>query len=288
MMVAPPLLSGLFAALLSFCMAVAVGLTPGSIDVSLVFPLNDTYAPPRGPLPLVFVLSTRPFQPALASTLNLQLNYLLVEAHNVSNTLASGAFDLGTLYSSSVKTDYVFFTYSEQLAGREGQFELLSFVRVIADYTSTNNSSTGDNKQADFIYDTSYLSNTYFTTQSGAQAPDVPSASNGTTCLPCRGCWSMMFLVSDYIEHNSETVAVMESDWPTISARDCAFVVDAATAASITAGVATATAAATTTTASFSSSGAAPSTAGILSGSGTVAAFWSLLMLGLSVVLFIC
>lgn len=271
------LLSGFFAALLTFCTAAAVGLTPGVVNIDLVFPLNDTYTPQDGPLPIVFALSSRPFQPSLASTLQLHLSYVLLDIHNQSHSLASGDFDLGKLSSSSVDNPHFFFGYSDRLVGRASQFALQCTVSLVASFTSTDNKSTGDNKQqSTVITNPNLIYNAYFTTQTGSQAADVPSsASNKTTCLP-HASWSMAFDVNDYIQNKSDTFAVLAPNSPSFGSRPCAVEVDAATAANITSGMAT------TTTAPSSSSGAATSTAGILSGSGIMAVFWSLLMLGLS------
>lgn len=279
---APRLLSGLFAALLISCTAAAIGLTPGVVDLDLVFPLNDTYAPPEGPLPIVFALSSQPFQPALASALQLHLSYVLLDIHNQSQSLASAAFDLGKLSSSSVDNPYFFFGYSDKLAGRESQFALQCTISLVAGLASTGNSPTGDNNQSTIITNPSLIYNAYFTTQSGAQAADIPSSpSNRTTCLP-HASWSITFDVNDYIQDKSETYAVLAPNSPSYGPRPCAVEVDNATAASIAAGMTT------TTAASSSSSGAAASAAETLSGPGIVAAFWSLLMLGLSAVLFVC
>lgn len=286
---APRLLSGLFAAVLALCTAAAVGLTPGVVDLDLVFPLNDTYAPQDGPLPIVFALSSQPFQPALASTLQLHLSYILLDIRDQSHSLASGNFDLGKLSSSRVDNPY-FFNYSDKLAGHESQFALQCTVSLVAGVTSNDNSSTGDNKQSTIVTNPNLIYNAYFTTQSGAQAADVPiSASNRTTCLPHAG-WNMAFDVTDYVQIKSDTYAVLAPNSLGFGQRPCAVEVDAATAASIAADMATATAptTTTTTTANSSSSGPAASTAAASSGPGIVAAFWSLLMLGLSAVLFVC
>ena len=281
-MVAPRLLSRLLAAILTSCTAAVVGLTPGRVELDLVFPLNDTYAPPDGPLPIVFALSSQAFQPALVSTLQLHLTYLLLDIHNGSNRLAYDNLDLGKLSSSSADNPYFLTAYSDKLAGRETQFELQCYVSSLVGLTFTEKNSTGENEQTTMVTNPNVLFTTSFTTQNGAQAADVPSrASNGSTCLP-HGGWSMVFDVSDYIEIKSETYAVMAPDSPSATQLPCAAEVDAATAASITAGTATAA------TAGSSSSDDAASTAVTLSDSGTVTAFWSILILGLSAVLLVC
>ncbi|OIW23455.1 hypothetical protein CONLIGDRAFT_127363 [Coniochaeta ligniaria NRRL 30616] len=277
MMLAPRLLSGLFAAL-HISYTAAVGLTPGSINIGLVFPLNDTYAPQDGPLPIVVTLSSQPFQPALASTLYLNLTYYLVEQYNgSSHGVTFGHFDLGKLSSSSVDNPHFIIGYSDKLAGRESQFELQCIVSSVVGLPSTDSNSTGDN--GTLVTNPNVVFETYFTTQSGARPADVPSsASNGTACLP-HGGWYMGFDVDHYVEIKSQTYGVLARNGITDGAAPCAVEVDPATAANITAGMATAT-----TTASSSSSGAT----GTLSGSGIVASFWSLLVLGLSAVPFVC
>ncbi|KAH8903579.1 hypothetical protein BR93DRAFT_981354 [Coniochaeta sp. PMI_546] len=281
-MIAPRLLSGLFGALLTcYTAATAVGLTPGSIDLGLVFPLNDTYAPQDGPLPIVFRLSSQPFQPALASILQLRLSYLLLDKHNGSHRVADEDIDLGKLSSTIIDNPHFFIGYSDKLASRESFFELqCSIVSIIG----FKNSSAGDGGQGIFVTAAPIVYSTYFTTQSGAKAAEVPSnASNGSsTCLP-HGGWSMVFGVSDYTEGKSNTYAVMAPDSPSIGPVPCAVEVDGATAANITAGLATATA--TTTAASSSSTGAATSAAATSSSGVVVVAAWSLIVLGLSMVL---
>lgn len=209
-------------------------------------PLNDTYAAPLGLLPIVFALSTHPFQPALASTLQLHFSYLLLDHHNGSHALASGDFDLGKLSSTSIENPYFIIGYSDKLAGLESQFELQCYVSSMVGFPSTDNNSTGDNKQATLVTNPNIMYNTYFTTQSGAHAADVPSQGSNGACLPHAGR-SMAFNVSEYIEIKSHTYGVLSRNSPTIEPLPCAMEVDAATAASITAGMATAT----TTTASL-------------------------------------
>lgn len=96
-MVAPRLLSSLLGSLLACYTAAAAAaeLTPDSIDFGLVFPLNDTYAAQDGPLPIVFTLSSQPFQPALASILQLRLTVLLLDEHNGSHRAAYEDIDVG-------------------------------------------------------------------------------------------------------------------------------------------------------------------------------------------------
>ncbi|OIW34869.1 hypothetical protein CONLIGDRAFT_28366 [Coniochaeta ligniaria NRRL 30616] len=282
MMVAPRLLSGLFGALFTFytaAAAAAAGLAIGSLDISLVFPLNDTYAPQDGPLPIVFRLSSQPFQPTLASTLQLRLTYLLLDSLNGSHRVAYNDLDLGKLSNStgSVDNPYFFIGYSDKLAGRESLFELQVVINAMIGIR--HNSTT-------IVTDAGFVISAYFTLQSGAKAAEVPnSASNGNICLS-HGGWRMTFDVSDYIESKSGTYALMTPDSPSFGPVGCAVEVDGATAANITAGLAAATA--TTTPASSNSPGAGTSTAGSSSGSAVAAAVWSLLMLGLSVVLFLC
>lgn len=239
------------------------------VNIDLVFPLNDTYAPQDGPLPIVFALSPRPFQPSLASTLQLHLSYVLLDTHNQSRSLASGDFDLGKLSSSSVDNPHFFFGYSDRLVGRASQFALQCTVSLMASFTSTDNNST-------VITDPNLIYNAYLTTQTGSQPADVPSSvGDKTTCLP-HASWSMAFDVNDYVQNKSDTFALLAPNSPSFASRQCAVKVDAASTANITSGIPT------TTTTPSSPSGAATSTAGILSGSGIMAVFWSLLMLGLS------
>lgn len=147
----------------------------------------------------------------------------------------------------------------------------------------------GGGRRVDLCYRCPIIYSTYFTTQSGAKAAEVPnSANNGSGfCLP-HGGWSMEWDISDFTTGSHGTYAVMAPDSPSIGPVPCAKEVDGATAANITAGLAPATATTTTTPASSSSSAAAVTTAAASSGSGVVPAVWSLLMLGLSAVLFIC
>lgn len=274
----PYILSGLFAVFLASYTASAVGLTPGSVHLDLVFPLNDSYAPLDGRLPIVISLSSQPFQPLLVSTLQLHLSYLVNDVHNYSQPLASGDFDLGKLSSNSADNPYLLIAYSDKLAGHTSQFELQCIVSSVVGFPN----ATGDHNQSTLVTNPNLIYQTYFTTENGAQAATIPSsATNGTTCLP-HGGWSMEFGVRDYIEIKSDTYAVLAPHSPTISSVPCAVEVDAATAASIAAGI---TAAATTTTATSSASGAAASSAGTVSCSGFIVLFWGLVVLVSLVVL---
>ena len=281
-MFARRLLSGVFGALFSFYTAAVVGLTPGTVDISLVFPLNDTYAPQDGPLPIVFELSSQPFQPALVSTLGLRLTYLLTEIGNYPHRVVEGNLDLGSISASSADNPHYIVGYSDKLAGREAQFELQCYISSILGFTSVYNATTKKYEPGTIVVGGTIGYLTYFTTQSGAKPAEVPSTtSNGSDCLP-HGGWSMGFNVSEYKEVEGHTYGFMAPESVRGGSKvPCAVEVDGATAASITAGMAAAA------TASPSSSSAAAGSARTLSSSGPVAAVWSVLVLGLSVVLFI-
>lgn len=270
------LLSSWLAALLTSSVAAAVALTSGVVDLDLVFPLNDTYAPLDGKLPIVFALSSQPFQPALASTLQLHLSYVLLDLNNQSQSLASGDLALGTLSSTSVDNPYFFYSYSDKLAGRTTQFALQCTVSLVASLTSADNCSRDCNNQSTIITNPNLIYNAYFTTQAGAQVAAVSSsASNKTTCLP-HASWSFGFNIDDYIQDKTDTYAVLAPNSPSFGPRPCAIQVDAATAASISDGIDT------TTTSTSSPSGTVKSSAKILSPFSIIPACWSLLVLGLS------
>ncbi|OAA61966.1 hypothetical protein SPI_04825 [Niveomyces insectorum RCEF 264] len=281
-MPAARLLRRLLVPLLTWHTSTAAALLPGELDVDLVFPLNDTYAPVDATLPIVFALSWHPFQPALTSTVDLQIHYLLTDTNDLAHNLGEGSFDLGELAANTIDNPFFFFNYSDpRLAGRESVFQLQIFVGYVAGLQSSTGSTTT-------VSNPNILLNAYFSTQSGAPAAELP-VRNGTSsrCRP-HASWSLKLDVSGYVEINSKSYAAMTPSSPSWGPRTCAVELDAAAAANITASASMSTATASTTVGiASSSSSAAARVKGYLFGSETVAAGWSLLLVGFSAMLFV-
>lgn len=274
-------------ALLILCTATAASLTPGTVNLDLVFPLNDTYAPPTGQLPIVFALSSQPFQPALTSTLQLILNYTLLDAYNRSNIVDSGHFDLVKLSSGSDKNPFFFFSYTDALAGREGQVMIQGDVSLKAGIPSNSDPTKK------YVDDLGIFKQAHFTLKNGAQVPSVPTAAdNRTSCLP-HASWSVTLDISDYMQDNGSMYAVMGPDFPidAFGPRKCALVVDDSTASSISAGMSTAPTGTPTSSPTASPTPSPAGSGGSLSGMkspgrGILTVAWSIVSCGVSVLIF--
>ncbi|KAL1893729.1 hypothetical protein Sste5346_006230 [Sporothrix stenoceras] len=254
-------------------------IAPGVVNLDLIFPLNNTYAPFDGPMPIVFGVS----RPDIASVLQLKVSYLLSDEPNTNTVYGtSQVFDLSSGSIPSTKNNgnggYAFFVNfsNASIVGQVGKFRTeITFVFVV-DYP-------GDEKTKETIVPQPLIYDMFFTTVPGAVAAIVPgmeatnssnSRSNNTT--PCMnvGAGSFYFPINitDFITNDGTEFGVISTDRTHHFPSQCAVEVDADTAATIAAGPTTATASGTGTTSSATNTSTANSTPAKMLPSGFVTA----------------
>ncbi|CAK7216694.1 hypothetical protein SCUCBS95973_002893 [Sporothrix curviconia] len=238
-------------------------IAPGVVNLDLVFPLNNTYAPFDGPMPIVFGVS----RPDIASVLKLKVSYLLRDDAAT-----------GPVYDDS----QVFDLSNVSIAGHVGTFRMEITCVFVVDYPG-DATTAGSVVQAPIMYDM------FFTTAPGAPAAVVPgteainsSSSNSSTACMDFGAGSFYFPINitSFITEGNTTFGVMSTDNTIQPPPQCAVEVDADTAATIAAGPATAAATASatgssTTGSATNSSAASSGTPGKLPSGFVAASNWS-------------
>ncbi|TRX90979.1 hypothetical protein FHL15_008184 [Xylaria flabelliformis] len=169
-----PQLSLLWVALFSLLSSIAANgpQYPTTLEVDIVFPRNDTYAPVDA-FPLVVAIQNN----FLSQFLEFDMVLLWVISHVDDNqSIESGSFE-----TNPPTDDYQRYLVSAttKLNSTEGRFALYWKLDVnncsIAN-VNANGTSTVDNLYA------SYTNKIYFTLQNGAQPPDLVAATSPDTC----------------------------------------------------------------------------------------------------------
>jgi len=193
----------------------------GGVEIDVVFPRNETYAP-TGNFPIVFAVRNT----ALAKHLVLTLQSFIRNGSGFNSTFGHSTQDLTSGNFSSEP----YFVYYYRTVDAEGPYELFS----TAYWTSCNASSDP----------VSLLSNStnlgvQFTIQKGAQQVDLVAATaNDETCSGRSG--AIIGVTDQTLEYPASgrqaagTCAVLATSSPTPTA-DCRVTIDSATAASMSA-----------------------------------------------------
>lgn len=149
----------------------ATATFPGTVEVDLIFPRNDTYMP--SPLmPIVFAIQNS----NLAAPLDPGLSYHIEELGTSSNgtNIISGILDLRWANFSS-SGPYFAFASTSQLINAEGTW-LFSWTLASGNCSGSPENGTMEfsgHNQAHFII---------FTTKNGSQQPDLVAATEDATC----------------------------------------------------------------------------------------------------------
>ncbi|ERS98551.1 hypothetical protein HMPREF1624_05336 [Sporothrix schenckii ATCC 58251] len=232
-------------------------ISPGVVNVDLIFPLNNTYAAFDGAMPIVFALS----RPDIGSVLQLRLSYRLFDLANEGVALGEGqvanlSSDSGPVPQTKNNGDgeYAFFVHfsDDAIAGRIGQFLVELTLIYVVDYP-------GDKDVPSSVVQVPLMYDMTFTTRTGAPPAVVPgmnvsdsgSGSNSSTPSSCASLGAASFYyainITSFITEKGINFGVVSTDKTRHLLPPCAVRVDPDTAASIAAGSTQTTATATGT-----------------------------------------
>ncbi|ROW06502.1 hypothetical protein VMCG_04276 [Cytospora schulzeri] len=195
---------------------------PTTVELDLVFPRDNTYAPGEL-MPLVFAIQNA----QAASALGLTIDWQIGEIGNSDDSFFSGFWDLtSTNYSSD---PYYIYTYTPLLNVTEGDYKVLWYVYA------TNCSNDGSTDPS-FWSGNKYVT---FTLKNGAQQPDLVAATGPDTCATMSNQTFDVVGTIPYRDNHGEagrnSCAVLAEPSPT--ADPCALALGTAQASSISAGI---------------------------------------------------
>ncbi|CAG7949661.1 unnamed protein product [Penicillium salamii] len=150
--------------------------TSGVLEVDLIFPRNETYAP-SAQMPVVFGIQN----PRLVAPLNMKVSYIITPPRNYHNISEPGLFNLHS--ASSSDSDPYFLYNNTDLVNTEGTWELTWFVEY--------GRCTGSSGDIMFYPSSSTIDSIIFTTEGGAAKPDLIAASKKDTCATGIAAWNV-------------------------------------------------------------------------------------------------
>lgn len=212
-------------ALLQGCCAVAVQVPfPATVEVDLIFPRNDTYAP-SAMTPIVFAIQNSQLAPPL--NLNLQyFIYYLGDSH-ISNG-SDGEFDFR--YVSFSSNPYFVYHTDSVLNATEGRCKFV--------WSLFAGNCSGSVEDGATLGDDARGGGFLFTTMNGAQQPDLVAATadcaNNTESLTFGITGTLPFWDTSIL-HPQNSCAVISPTPP--PANPCGAKVDASAASSISAAI---------------------------------------------------
>lgn len=211
-----------------WCLVEAEAVTfPATVEIDLIFPHNDTYAP--SPLmPIVFAFQNS----RLAAPLDPGLHYQIVDLRNASaGPVSSGILDLQ--WANFTSSDpYFAFDSASELGDVESTWSLSW---TLASGNCSGSPDDGTVKFSGRNQDNSVI----FTTKNGSPKPDLVAATSDGTCAHTEGYSFNVTGVLDvppggkYDGRNS--CAILSPVSPTL--KPCGAKVDAAAASSISAAI---------------------------------------------------
>ncbi|CAI7636568.1 unnamed protein product [Penicillium bialowiezense] len=195
-------------------------VTSGVLEVDLVFPRNETYAP-TAEMPVVFAIQN----PHLVGPLNMNVFYFITPYRDYMNVDDPSQFDLSPI-SSSDNDPYFLYNKSDS-ANTEGIWELTWAV----DYGYCK----GFSGEPLFYTNNSTISSIVFTTKSGAAEPDLAAATKDGVCATGVAAWNVTkSLDAEKSAHwADEKCAFLSRRSPWADVDPCAVKFDAATASNI-------------------------------------------------------
>ncbi|EFZ03084.1 hypothetical protein X797_005831 [Metarhizium robertsii] len=158
---------------LACCLSVAADASkPETVEVDLVFPHNDTYAP-AALMPLVFAVQNFP----ASRPLFLQIDFDIFHTPSWNTTIQQGIIFLNHAnYSTNASTLHFVYDWTTRLNNTEGSWAMWWGVY------SANCTDTG-RAPGPLKLDLNYKRNlVHFSTKHGAQQPDLVAASKDGVC----------------------------------------------------------------------------------------------------------
>ncbi|KAJ2984422.1 hypothetical protein NUW58_g6067 [Xylaria curta] len=170
-----PRLSLLGVTLFSLLAAVAANALqyPTTLEVDIVFPRNDTYAPVHA-FPLVIAIQNNSLSQFLK--FNMTMLWAIFHADNQTGWIELGSFQANPPTSDDPR---YLVSATTKLNNTEGRFRM-NWMVVTSNCSITNVNASG-NSTVDSHY-IEYATNTYFTLQNAAQPPDLVAATSSDTC----------------------------------------------------------------------------------------------------------
>ncbi|KAK8918041.1 hypothetical protein VCV18_009371 [Metarhizium anisopliae] len=179
--------------------AVGQSKVPETVEVDLVFPRNDTYAPSPF-IPIVFAIqnyhASRP--------LSLDIWYKLVGGPRWNTTLQRGVIRPNTEHTnySNNATDLRFlYEWTDRLNNTEGNWKLM--VELYAANCTRLGRGAAASVHGSLSYTQKYV---YFSTRHGAQQPDLVAASKDGVCDKTTGVTFNITEVKEVSWFNSHSV----------------------------------------------------------------------------------
>lgn len=170
-----PQFSLFWAALFSLLSAVVAKVPhyPTALEVDIVFPRNDTYAP-VDVFPLVIAIQNSFLSQFLE--FDMLLLWAIFHADNQSISVDSGYFETNP---PTYDDQRYLVSSTTKLNSTEGRFAL--YWKLGVNNCSVANVNANGTSTIDNLY-TSYTNETYFTLQNAAQPPDLVAATSPDTC----------------------------------------------------------------------------------------------------------
>ncbi|KAK3936205.1 hypothetical protein QBC46DRAFT_395595 [Diplogelasinospora grovesii] len=241
---------------LLWAVVVQAGATtfPATVEVDLIFPRNDTYAP-SALFPIVFAFQNA----ALAPSLDPGFDLTLWAVSGLNTTGYSPALDLAATNFSGSDPTYVYTYVTHLNAADDGT---AASYRLAWDFSAGNCSDQGGGA---LKFGGGFRNNSIeFTIQSGAQAPDLVAAT-ASAAASCSNISHFAFNLTDTLNvalpaqyDSRNTCAVFSDVQPLVAGNPCAVQVGTATASSISAALTATACAAVSPVVSCPSTNAAP------------------------------
>jgi hypothetical protein len=209
------------------CLSTAQQIFPATVEVDLIFPRNNTYAP-TPLMPIVFAIQNSHIAKPLINGFTWQLNRM--DDYNIG-TSSTLHLTHGNISSSNA---YFAFDTIVNFTTTESTWTLI--------WTASSTNCSAPNSLEPGISGRSQSNHVIFTVKNGAQQPDLVAATSDTTCAAntesftyniteiLNGTW-----ITDY--NTLDSCAVLASALPTPSPNPCEAKVDASAASSIWAAI---------------------------------------------------
>jgi hypothetical protein len=203
------------------CCSAAQLIFPMTLEVDLIFPRNDTYAP-TVLTPVVFAV-----QNPQGLDLHLTVDWSIIGVGQNYN--ATG--DTGILHVNSGDIPYLAYSPCPEL-NVEGTW-------AISWYVTVNNCSQASNSTNDVQFqrrDVQFqMTGVSFTTKNGTQQPDLTAATADTVCASNSNGSSYAFNITGFqdLRNACESIAPTQAPFPTPTPNPCGVKINPSTASSI-------------------------------------------------------
>ncbi|KAJ5481825.1 hypothetical protein N7475_000637 [Penicillium sp. IBT 31633x] len=194
----------------------ALNTSATSLEVDLVFPRNETYAPSAF-MPIVFAIQN----PQFSSLLELNVTYIISRPRDYIETSDPSIFKANS--STNFGSDYRFLYNTTDYVNSEGQWELT----WSADYSRCNSNDTDET----IIMGNSTINSIIFTTKNGSSKLDLVAASKDDTCATAVAAWDVSEVITPDWSTEECAVAGIGEEWAPVD--PCALKFDSAVASNI-------------------------------------------------------